>query len=131
MNRLMLFLTLLAVATPCAARAAEPASPLPGGVDRDMLCQLLIANTADRAERLPEDKRAGVAQMLTSLEHSESFYIGVIITRLSDAQITAAADGANSALVKANDDERAAYLTYCLNDATLRSRHYVQQLTAH
>ena len=131
MKRLTLFLALLATAAPGTASAAEPASPLPAGVDGDMLCQLLISHTADRAERLPEDRRAGVAQMLTSLEHSESFYIGVIITRLSDAQITTAADSANTALVKASDDERAVYLTYCLNDATLRSRHYVQQLTAH
>lgn len=96
-----------------------------------MLCQLLITHTAEQAEKLPEDRRADMAQMMTSLEHSESFFIGVILARLTDAQITKAADVANTALVKANDDQRAAYLTTCLNDATVRSRHYFEQTAAH
>jgi hypothetical protein len=131
MKRPMLLLTLLAALAPGTALAAEPASPLPAGVDRDVICQLLVADTADRAERLPEDRKTEMAHMLTSLEHSESFYIGVIVMRLTDAQITAAADIADAALIKASEDQRAAYLQYCLNDATLRSRHYAQQLTAH
>lgn len=131
MKQLTLLLAPLALAAPGAALAAASDSPLPTGVDRDLLCQLLIADTAERAERLTDARDTSMGHMLSSLEHSESFYIGVIVTRLSDPQITAAADSANTALVKASDDQRAAYLTYCLNDATLRSRHYVQQLTAH
>lgn len=131
MKRLMLCLALAAATAPGTASAAEPASPLPAGVDGDMLCQLLISDSAARAEQLPADRQAEMAQMMTSLEHSESFYIGVIVARLSDAEITAAADGANTALVKASEDQRAVYLHYCLNNATLRSRHYIEQLTAH
>jgi hypothetical protein len=131
MRQFLLVAAAVMLSQPAIGAPAEPAPPLPAGVDRDMLCQLLISNTAARTERLPEERRAGVAQMLTSLEHSESFYIGGVITRLSDAQITAAADKANTALVNASEDQRAGHLHYYLNDATLRSRHYYQQLTAH
>lgn len=131
MSRHILCAALLATAVPAVAKPADEAPPLAAGLDRDMLCQLLVTHTATQAEKLPDDRRTDVARMLMSLEHSESFFIGVIVARMSDAQITKAADVANTALVAATDDQRAAHLTWCLNDATIRSRHYFDRTAAH
>jgi len=150
----LLVATALILTQPISALAAEP-SPLPPDAGRDLVCQLVVSDAANRIEHLPEDRQAKVArmfkllvpdpvahprgdrteviEMLTSLHHSESFFIGVIVGRLSDAQITAASQSANAELekAKASPDEFAEVLQFCLNDATGRSTHYVQQLTAH
>lgn len=130
MKRLMLSLALLAAQAPHAAVAGEPASPLPAGVDRDVFCQMLTVDLADRAEHVPEDRKAAVAGMLESTHRAVSFYAGSATARLSDAQISAAAKAADHALAGTNKDDMAVYVQYCLNDMTQRTARYAERVLA-
>jgi hypothetical protein len=128
MKRLMFPVCLIWAALPGAVSAAETASPLPAGVDRDVFCHMLVSQVAETQDSLPDAEKAKHARLMESVREATSFYIGSITARLSDAQMSDFAARASKALTTITSADRATALQYCLNDAMRRASHYADRI---